>query len=328
MPATPGARRLSPRNRDIPPFLQGVPRYPFPVFSGARGPRALATTPASGAITSVPPRVQPPQRPQGPPAAAGPPAASHPRISVPLPPLGGGSALARSNGACPRGFTDAQVGRWLAAWNALRPHVARLMAAFPSVAAFCGFPLFAMWGMESAFRLGAANRRELNARRSSTGSISGSWGIGQVIDANFPSLYGELRRNAAPFPPFAQPPTLSADHIRGLDLTQAGTGLSGLAYALMWLVRASRAYDQMLASGPSTRNRDITALASDWRAATAGLPDHIVRGLWLRIWGGSSSWRGARTQLRAAKTVQRLACLRAVEARLAAIGQPIMRLRP
>lgn len=330
----PQSRRLSPRHRSAIPFLQGVPRYPFPLIG-----RRPASPEAAAAAPLSPP---PPTRPAAP-ASADRPAPVRPAPRSPdgelapqtppptgaTPPLRGGAVrLIDSNVRCRRGpgFASAPtIAAYLRRYEQYVPMIEALDAVTPGASLFVGFPTIFHWAMESGITQDLVSRPEVNSPFSnpSTGAKPLSYGLGQVMDRNMPGVYAEMNRNRNVFRGFHRPPFLEpVDMLIGTDLRRVGLGASGVQYALAFLARAVRFWNQM--NDPdSVRGRNSETakqLKAVFDERTAGLDMTMKRALFLRMFFGASSWNGMLGYARGGALPERYACALVLRAGLQAAG--------
>lgn len=226
------------------PFLNGLPYYPLNPFASAAS-RGVKVNIGTAQIKEP--------RPMGPEVIVN--VQRHP-------------CMART--------TPANIASWVSRAAALRPQLLNAARLYPGLKAWNGVPLLLFYGLESGWTLDAKSKPEEKAQ-SVSGRMSRSWGIGQVIDLNFPRIYNG---RAPADNVMVAPPTMDQASIQGADLTKAGTGLSGLHYSARWMDNAARAY--------ATTTTDTTG----WKLlnyAGNDTQEEIHKAIFLRLWGGGSS---------------------------------------
>lgn len=180
---------------------------------------------------------------------------------------------------CENRTTPQNLALWISNGLKLRAPIAAAAALYPLIRVWDGAPLLLHFGLESGWTLNAVSAPEgkaVDADRN-VSTTSRSWGIGQVIDVNFPAIYAA--RNQADRV-MAPPPSMDKAALQGADLSGPGRGLSGLHYAAQWLQNAAKAFAN------SQADPGAWPLLS---YASKGLSLPIQRAIFLRLWAGGSS---------------------------------------
>lgn len=232
------------------PFLNGFPNFLLDPGRGGRGSRK-----------SPPPQL----------------AAAAVKRDPPVVPVTVSVSLNRH--PCEARTTPARIASWASRATKLRPQLIAAYKLYPRIKEWDGAPLLLHFGLESDWTTNAVSSPETKAADADddAATVSRSWGIGQVIDVNFPRIY--QARNAADRV-MIPPPSLDAKAIQGADLSRAGFGASGLHYAAQWLQNAALAY------------LSVTTTPDRWPLLTYAqrdLPPAIQRAIFLRLWAGGSS---------------------------------------
>lgn len=209
-------------------------------------------------------------------ATAGTPVATQPVMAQKPAPTGPEVLVSARRHPCAARTTPAKIAQWMANATKLSPALLNASRLYPGLKIWNGVPLLLFYGIESDWTLGAVSAIEEKAKSLST-RPSRSWGIGQVLDLNFPRIY---KGRAAADNVMIPPPTMDQASIQGADLIKPGTGLSGLHYSTRWMDNAARAY---AATKTDTDGWKLLNYAG------TGVSEEVHKAIFLRLWGGGSS---------------------------------------